>query len=502
MQNIMVINSDVIKNYQIDSSNIFAYKEFYKYAKSIDENSPIPLLNEIEFIHQSTFNTTAFYSFKNKKNIDKFNEHVYPMAVRYVSKNNTYVIERPPFQLDIDFRLGPAHSTAPKMDPLKIWVPWTVMVFNGNEFSSGSFSSLKLFFNDGPLQSIEDKLIPCFYPNSYPDGKICFSSSLNDFNNNLDLSQFDQGNIGYIYNYIFNNYMMGGWNADLSFNNYRFAKAFTSNYSHPTIDLFTIPYHDFTFSEKMKKIVPKSLINGYKKYYDSFFNFNNSRLINKPYKIFARNFAVLSAFTLEQTLSLVSELKEVPIVADSYYDNHNNKSVAKIIATADFNYLNDSNKKTNSIQSIYQNSEINLDYEYESYTYHIYIDNTYTYETSSYSTFMFYNKASKEVILEINKIIIKHIAGEYGDSPIAFCYDYLSNQFSVILNYDPETYITDIYQKTYDYSCTQIALNRPSLRSSAVSFFDTIGKESIVTYIEKLRPFIAKIKKTLLKESL
>ena len=92
----------------------------------------VPFYQQVIVKKVLTIPTHNFYTLKNSLTKDSFKAHILPMAVRYVTKDNVYVIERPPFQLEVDYRLGGAHSQSSKMPPVKIWVPWTVMVFSAN----------------------------------------------------------------------------------------------------------------------------------------------------------------------------------------------------------------------------------------------------------------------------------------------------------------------------------------------------------------------------------
>ena len=138
-----------------------------------------------------------------------------PLAVRYSSPDGkTHVIERPPFEIEIDFSASTSYRprTSPKfLQSAKIWIPWTVSVISCNQ--SGSFSSsfsFHLYFNDGPLKSFDDKLVACYLPNS-SSGSICMGQD------SLITSQLIQNgsSITEIYNHTFNSYF-GGWNCDLS----------------------------------------------------------------------------------------------------------------------------------------------------------------------------------------------------------------------------------------------------------------------------------------------
>ena len=139
-----------------------------------------------------------------------------PLAVRYSSPDGkTHVIERPPFQIEIDFSTSNSYRArvTPKfLHSAKMWIPWTVSVISTN-CQSNSFSSsfsFHLYFNDGPLQSFDDKLVPCYLPNS-SGGNICMGQD------SLGTSQLiqDGSSITDIYNHTFNSYF-GGWNCDLS----------------------------------------------------------------------------------------------------------------------------------------------------------------------------------------------------------------------------------------------------------------------------------------------
>jgi hypothetical protein len=139
-----------------------------------------------------------------------------PLAVRYSSPDGkTHIIERPPFEIEIDFSTATSYRprTTPKyLQSVKMWIPWTVSVIS-TEYQSGSFSSsfvFHLYFNDGPLQSFDDKLVPCYLPNS-SSGNICMGQD------SLPTSQMIENgsSITDIYNHTFNSYF-GGWNCDLS----------------------------------------------------------------------------------------------------------------------------------------------------------------------------------------------------------------------------------------------------------------------------------------------
>lgn len=137
-----------------------------------------------------------------------------PLAVRYASPdNNLYVIERPPFEIDLDFSTGKSyeHRKSPKyLKQVKSWIPWTVCVITlGKHSHFGSNYSFSIYFNDKPLTSFDETLIPCFLPNS-SNASICMGADSSHVSNMIRNNQ----PIVDIYNYLFNSYF-SGWNCDL-----------------------------------------------------------------------------------------------------------------------------------------------------------------------------------------------------------------------------------------------------------------------------------------------
>ena len=161
MQHIFDSNTTRTGIYTIEGSQPYAYAEFTGWIRHYDsaKYNP-PYLEKVAFQEMIQIPTPRLYSIKNNRSIERYRDFVYPMAVRYISEKNTYVIERPPFQLEVDFRMGGAHSGHPKMPPVKIWIPWTVMIFKADSFVTGSFSDVQLFLNSGPIDSLDNYLVP------------------------------------------------------------------------------------------------------------------------------------------------------------------------------------------------------------------------------------------------------------------------------------------------------------------------------------------------------
>lgn len=139
--------------------------------------------------------------------------NLFPMATRYFSPaENVYVIERPPFQIDLDFSTKRSYEPRKSfkvLESTKLWIPWTVSVINVNNTSHDSFT-FDLYFNDKPVTSIDEILIQSWLPNT-SSSRVCLGQDT------LKIQQLLQqgSSITDIYNVMFNSFF-AGWNSDLS----------------------------------------------------------------------------------------------------------------------------------------------------------------------------------------------------------------------------------------------------------------------------------------------
>ena len=137
-----------------------------------------------------------------------------PIAVRAI-QNNTYVIERPPFKTSV--RLTGARAARVKKEAsvlCEIWIPWTVSVLTMPTESSG-YPSLRMFYNDGPLSSMEDPLITPWTANFHYSGEICLGQTSANFMDAVANNIIDPLSVTQVYHYLVNDYFNGGWNLDL-----------------------------------------------------------------------------------------------------------------------------------------------------------------------------------------------------------------------------------------------------------------------------------------------
>jgi len=258
---------------------------------------------------------------------------LYPIAVRYVTTDNVYVIERPPFKLSVDFKNSRAAHNSPKVEPVEIWIPWTVMVLPWNQVVNGDPSNLRLYFNDGPIQSLDDCVVAPYLPNSYSDGRICWSHSFNELLTQLNVSEPNTVDVNYLYSSILNDYLMGGWNTDLNFHyrylQYRDSHTFNAQLAsneYPMISLFVDTLKtNLDFSNKVRSILESkfgltkrrslSCVDG------SVIKDKNNVPSSKD--IYLKLFAFMSAASLSDTLAFVSELKSISDSSKSIYNKKN-----------------------------------------------------------------------------------------------------------------------------------------------------------------------------------
>jgi len=143
-------------------------------------------------------------------------KNLMPLAVRYIDKSGSHYIERPPFKINISYKNARAASPGVVVDTLSIWVPWTLTLIPSSFVNNYTPNSVKIYYSYTQLTDPKTLYFNSFFPNSYGDGRICWSNSFVDLTANdklkSELSSFD---FRYWHSMMFNDYMLGGWNNDL-----------------------------------------------------------------------------------------------------------------------------------------------------------------------------------------------------------------------------------------------------------------------------------------------
>lgn len=285
---------------------------------------------------------------------------ILPIAVRYVGKSGKYLIERPPFQVEVDFRMGTATSGAPKMHPIKIWIPWTLTLLDTSTISTETLNKTQMFFNDSSLYTVDDTFVTMYLPNAYSNGTICFANSMNDLFSVMDSNEITS-NVSYLYNFVFNNYMSGGWNCDLTPTiNYYLSSAMNINLS--SYKYFSEYINPST--ERKKRALDNFRecdSSMYKAAKNAIFSRVHPGSIRKHHRLYLRHFAILSTFTLEETLGFVTDLKNFSKKTSQY-----SSSIARLFDEPknQYQYNAATNTSVSVINSILSNPLINKTYSY------------------------------------------------------------------------------------------------------------------------------------------
>lgn len=287
--------------------------------------------------------------------------NLYPIAVRAKISDSVFVVERPPFKFNVNFKPGRAHSTTKNYPQREIWAPWTVMIID----MKNPFQNMKMFANSGPLKSFDDTLLPMPFPNSYTTGNICFSNSLNDILENTDdsgLSMDGKRSLRFVANMIINDYYSGGWNTDLQpamihYSTYRNLSVHSER--NDLVDLFLE-------GDKYKL----------EQFYRSRFKKFSKTYLNKPFKItdyyitanklFKYFFDFMSALDLKETLEFYDFFKKSSGLKleksledyDHNEESHYYSSVRnRIIGSEESEYVGDI---TLNILDVQPNSELTI----------------------------------------------------------------------------------------------------------------------------------------------
>lgn len=201
------IDSDTPQNF----SQLNNASDFPIYSSAIKSRSDyfppfVFNLNLQKYSHLPLEAVTNYYRSKQNGNTPT---SLFPIATRYVSESGLFAIERPPFQADIDFKVGRASSrTKKRLDNIKVWIPWTIFVFNPN-----IPNYYKYYFSNSSLTDSNHKYIAPYIPNTYTSGDICFSNSLANIPED---SVPNSSDVTHLYATIFNDFFTGGWNSDLT----------------------------------------------------------------------------------------------------------------------------------------------------------------------------------------------------------------------------------------------------------------------------------------------
>lgn len=203
------------KNHSGDHADLSNSRYFYNYidqwkhlpVTQITDKNSLPVIN-LSIQTRASLDTSILIEEANKSLDSNLFSDTYPIATRYIDSQGTYYIERPPFQANIDYKMGGAQSrTKKKLTDTMVWVPWTLFVLNPKTQKSA------MYFSHKSLTNMDDIYFATYLPNTYQDGSICYSSSIY---NMPEYSTFSSLSVSQLYSFYINEYFAGAWNADLS----------------------------------------------------------------------------------------------------------------------------------------------------------------------------------------------------------------------------------------------------------------------------------------------
>lgn len=223
-----------------------------------------------------------------------------PIAVRYITEDNTHFVEHYPFQATVTFSDQRRKPYITEAQQIKIWIPWTLMKIN---LQNNSYQYM--YAAGQSLMSMEDNYFVGPFPNTYAEGNICWSNSLTPY----DGMTFDYDINGYgvdlktFYSIAFNEYFSGGWNTDLgsmlaNMLHYQYSAFYRNIESLPMIHRLMCPTAEYV-NERLPQLTAarRRMMSG------GLSSLMQSRLKSTAYVLY-----MLSTFTLEETLQFWNEI--------------------------------------------------------------------------------------------------------------------------------------------------------------------------------------------------
>lgn len=201
--------------YMIDVN--YNYTSYFPTTRNLVDTATGTIKTPVVSVGVSLYSSKDTYLAKDFLHSSKTlpSDHILPIATRYADvKADVYVIERPPFQIPIDYYTS--KQISPKMPTYlqgkTMWIPWTVFVVSLNK--NVNYLTAKMYFNDKPLSSLEDDVIVrAFTPNIFDDARVCFGNSAFTFGQRIEAGDIEY-NVSNVYNYLFNDYFTQ-WNPDI-----------------------------------------------------------------------------------------------------------------------------------------------------------------------------------------------------------------------------------------------------------------------------------------------
>lgn len=397
-----------IKGESFDSSSNYNY-----YLARNNLHQVFPSLSTFQYMATTTESYLDNLRIQNTSNYDRshFNKMA-PIAVRYTNGTNLWLIERPPFLATVTFKTTRS-SYDGKQHTFDIWMPWTCMFLDIQP--EKSYYDAYMFFNDGPITSLDEQAIPCIFPNMYSDGHMCLNQSLAMLQQHLyQVNSFD---VSTIYNFLINDYMSGGWNIDLGiqvFDQYR-------NFGPNIANAYKVITRGIDGDKRYKpSISPATGRVSYKKYITNFLNY-------------------FSLNSVDQTLNIISEIKET---AQSYVDSN---KISRTTSYADIIQRHE-NKVLNH-ETLFSIS--NTKYPLINHEYKILINPSFYFSHEDNDPNTNYDKIAKLILSKVEETITDQLTSILQDNDKLFSTFYAENNILYFQDEDNIFFLDSNESKEY-----------------------------------------------------
>ncbi len=91
MPNILHFKDDLISSYELTCSTDIDYHRLRQSCHSL-LNYNLPFYNDVRLTKSATASMDQYYDLRNSLTRPKYSDSIYPIAVRYVSSSNHYVV--------------------------------------------------------------------------------------------------------------------------------------------------------------------------------------------------------------------------------------------------------------------------------------------------------------------------------------------------------------------------------------------------------------------------
>jgi len=390
--NIVQYSPDNSNWFQVRNTSITGYYSCVRAASELFPEDSFDFLVQSLVSLQYVVPTELIYDQQDYNLQMRSKRHILPMAVRYVDKSQSYYIERPPCRINVKYKNARASHSAPEVEDLFIWVPWTITIMPVTFINKYDPGDVRIYYSHSALSSSTQMYINSLFPNTHSDARICWSGSFSNLLTHVkDQSDFNTFDYRYWHSMIFNDYMLGGWNNDL-ISRPLYALSGRTNVGeagivnqilegdykskYPLVDMYRNPQSYPEFYDRLVSVVINK------------FNFSRSKALdvvsNAQYDSYISNYdyvkllSFMSLLSLEETLSFYKQIGDVvkDVEVQNKKNSKNKKNVYSLLscvaqkfsevvkeycADIEFELLNQEDDRQDAIDDFDSDIDVDLD---------------------------------------------------------------------------------------------------------------------------------------------